>query len=413
MQQSHKIESRQFRFSLKIIDSLPPQPKDSSSAMAEYTDIEVVGLKLAVSKSGHKFYWHRYRYRGKKRMIKLGEHPSLSLAEARQMVNDNKNLLARDLDPAEEKNKRKSVPTLQGFAEQTYLPYAKLHKRSWKDDESKIRRDIGELLGSIPINEVSTADIMILHTAIASRASMGTANRYLALISGILSLAQKCDLIIKNSAKGVKKFREAEPRRRCLSGDELGRLMLALNESGRVTSSALKLLALTGLRRMEAFSLRWSEVDIEGGTVRLISTKSGRGRTVVLNSLALEMMMKLRSEASPKCPWVFPARNGGHIKDARKALWKAMKKAGIEEELHIHDLRRGFASLLVNANVDIYQIKDLLGHSSVAVTQKAYAHLQQNTLRTASEVMVKTLEDTLGRMVIPPPVQPEIELMAA
>lgn len=84
-----------------------------------------------------------------------------------------------------------------------------------------------------------------------------------------------------------------------------------------------------------------------------------------------------------------------------------------KEDLHIHDLRRSFASLLVNANVDIYQIKDLLGHSSVAVTQKAYAHLQNSTLRTASEVMVKTLDDALGRMVIPSPVQPEIELMAA
>jgi integrase len=42
-----------------------------------------------------------------------------------------------------------------------------------------------------------------------------------------------------------------------------------------------------------------------------------------------------------------------------------------------------------------YQIKDLLGHSSVAVTQQSYAHLQQSTLRTASEVAARTLEETL------------------
>lgn len=121
--------------------------------------------------------------------------------------------------------------------------------------------------------------------------------------------------------------------------------------------------------------------------------------------LPVEMMKKLHSEASPSCPWVFPARNGGHIKDARKALWKAMKQAGISD-LRPHDLRRSFASLLVNANVDIYQIKDLLGHSSVSVTQKSYAYLQESTLRSASEVMVKTLEDALGKMVIPVLVQP-------
>lgn len=407
---SHTVENKQFRFTQKLVDNLPTHSRTSPSAMAEYSDIEVVGLKLAVSKSGHKFYWHRYRFNGKKKMLKLGEHPSLNVNQARQMVNDNKNQLAQDLDPAEEKNRRRRVPTLLEFAEQTYLPNARLHKRSWKDDESKVRRDIGKTLGSIPITEVSTADIMKLHTTIANRASMGTANRYLALISGILSLAQRCDIITKNAARGVKKFKEAEPRMRYLSTDELGRFIQALDKSDRITACALKCLLLTGLRRMELFSLPWSEVDIEAGTARLVSTKAGRGRTVVFNSLALELIKKLKSESHPDCPWVFPARNSGHIKDARKALWKAMKLSDISD-LHQHDLRRSFASLLVNANVDIYQIKDLLGHSSVAVTQKSYAHLQQSTLRTASEVMVKTLEDALGKMIIPPPLQPEMVSM--
>lgn len=404
MQLSHTTENKQFRFSQKLIDALPLHAKDSASAMAEYSDIEVIGLKLAVSKSGHKFYWHRYTYRGKKRMLKLGEHPSLNVNQARQMVNDNKNLLTQDLDPGEERNKRRRVPTLLEFAVQTYLPNAKLHKRSWKDDESKIRRDIGKLIGSIPIDELTTRDLMHLHTTIANRASSGTANRYLALTSGILSLAIKCDLVSKNVARGVKKFKEAEPRMRFLSTEELGRFIAALDKSDRITACALKCLLLTGLRRMELFSLPWSEVDIEAGTARLVTTKGGKGRTVVFNSLALELIKKLKLEASPNCPWVFPARNGGHIKDARKALWKAMKQADITD-LHPHDLRRSFASLLVNANVDIYQIKDLLGHSSVAVTQKAYAHLQKSTLRTASEVMVKTLEDARGKMEL---VQPEL-----
>lgn len=406
MKPLHTVENRQFRFTQKLIDALPSHDRNSASAMAEYTDVEVVGLKLAVSKSGHKFYWQRYRYHGKKKMLKLGEHPSLTLNQARQIVNDNKNVLARDLDPAEDRNKRRSIPTLLEFAEQTYLPYAKLHKRSWKDDQAKVRGDVGKRLGSIPIDEVSTRDVMDMHTAVASRASNSTANRYLALCSGLFSLAQKCDLIVKNPARGVKKLAEADPRRRYLSPEELGRFTQALDESDRITSSALKLLLLTGLRRMELFSLKWSDVDIVSGTARLIQTKS-KPRTMVFNSLALEMMKKLQSEAAPNCPWVFPARNGGHIKDARKALWKAMRRANITD-LHQHDLRRSFASLLVNANVDIYQIKDLLGHSSVAVTQKSYAHLQNNTLRTASEVMVTTLQDALGKIVIP-----EIELLAA
>lgn len=113
------------------------------------------------------------------------------------------------------------------------------------------------------------------------------------------------------------------------------------------------------------------------------------------NSLALELLTQLYGTRDEGCPWVFPARTGkGHLVDLRKSLQRALDRAGLED-IRPHDLRRSYASLLANAGVDIYQIKDLLGHSSVAVTQQSYAHLQQSTLRTASEVVARTLEETL------------------
>ena len=145
------------------------------------------------------------------------------------------------------------------------------------------------------------------------------------------------------------------------------------------------------------FSLRWPEVDLGGATIRLLHTKAGHGRTVVLNSMALGLMRRIHQDAEPGCPWVFPARCGnGHLIDVRKPLWRAMARADISD-LRPHDLRRSFASLAVNAGVDLYQIKDLLGHSSVAVTQRAYAHLQQDTLRTASEIVAQTIGDALSK----------------
>lgn len=389
--------NRQFRFSNRQIDDLPAHDPNSASASMEYSDTEVVGLKLVVGKSGRKYFWHRYRFRGRKRMLKLGEYPSLSVTQARAMAHDNKNMLGRDLDPADERNKRRSIPTLAEFAAETYLPYARQHKRSWKDDESKLRRDIGTMLGHIQLNDITTRDVMHLHSAIGNRASAGTANRYLALLSGLFSLAIKCDLITRNPAKAVKKFDEADPRERSLSGDELTRFLIALDEEGgRSTTNALRLLLLTGLRsRSELFSLPWSEVNFDLGTVRLLRTKGKRVRTVALNSAALELLRTIRAEAEPSSKWVFPARTGsGHLVDIRKSLWRAMERAGLSD-LRPHDLRRSFGSLAVNAGVDIYQVKDLLGHSSVAVTQRVYAHLLQGTLRSASEVVGKTVETAM------------------
>lgn len=392
------VMSRQIRFTQTQIGLIPPHDRDSASAMTEYSDTEVVGLKLAINKSGRKYFWHRYRFRGRKRMMKLGEYPSLSVDDARKMVNSNKNMIAHDKDPSDERNKRREVPTLAEFATVTYLPYARQHKKSWKDDESKLRRDIGAILGNIPLPDIKTSDVMLVHSTIGNRASPATANRYLALLSGLFSLAIKSEYIVRNPAKSVKKFKEADPRQRYLSGDELNRFLTALNvEAGKTTANAISLLLLTGLRRMEMFSLRWPEVDLGGATIRLLNTKSGHGRTVVLNSMALELMQKIHKDAESGCPWVFPARCGkGHLIDVRKPLWRAMARADISD-LRPHDLRRSFASLAVNAGVDLYQIKDLLGHSSVAVTQRAYAHLQQGTLRTASEIVAQTVGDALSR----------------
>jgi integrase len=158
-----------------------------------------------------------------------------------------------------------------------------------------------------------------------------------------------------------------------------------------MTADAMKLLLLTGMRKMELFSLRWSEVDLDRRQVRLLHTKNGRTRIVVLNSTALGLMIRIRAEVAPDSPWVFPSRTGaGHLIDIRKPMLRAMARAGITD-LRPHDLRRSFASLAVNAGVDLYQIKDLLGHSNVTVTQQAYAHLQQDTLRSASEVVAQTI----------------------
>ena len=96
--------------------------------------------------------------------------------------------------------------------------------------------------------------------------------------------------------------------------------------------------------------------------------------------------------ADPECKWVFLARTGpGHLTDIRRPLKRAMVRAELKD-LRPHDLRRSFGSLAENAGVDIYQVMGLLGHSSVAVTQRVYAHLLQGTLRSASEVVAQTLE---------------------
>lgn len=378
----------------KLIDSLSHDPA-SKSAVLEVSDGEVPGLKLAVTKAGHKMWWFRFRIHSTKKMVKLGSYPALSLAESRQLALELKNQIHRGIDPTVQQQQQ-SVPTVSEFALQEYLPWAKLNKRSWMDDESRLRREVTDLIGQKPLHEVTTRDVMQVHSFVYQHHSAATANRYLSLLSKLFSLAIQWGHIERNPARGIQKYREAGPRHRWLSGDELKQFLVALDaEPNRITSYALKLLLQTGVRKMELLSLCWADVDLQNRSFRLQRTKSGKSRVVVLNSMAYELMTQLHSNKEEGCPWVFPARTGtGHLVDLRKPLQRAMDRANLQD-LRPHDLRRSYASLLANAGVDIYQIKDLLGHSSVAVTQQSYAHLQQSTLRTATEVVARTLEETL------------------
>lgn len=391
---------RKFRFTHNAIDDLPPHNPESASAMTEYSDTDVVGLKLAVGTTGRKYFSHRYTFRGRKRVLRLGEYDAISVKEARQMVNDNKSLLGKGKDPADERNRQKEMPTLAEFAKDDYLPHARLRKRSVRDDEAKLRGEIGKRLGKVPLDQITRRDVMNLHEAMRNKTSPATANRYLSALSAMLTLAVKKEYLDRNPAHGVDKFREPPPRKRTLEGEELSKFLHALEtEKNRTAANALNLLLLTGVRsRSELFSRKWAELDLDRATMSLPLTKNGNERTVVLNSFALALLKALRREADPGCPWVFPATRGklGHLSDVRKPLGRALLIAGITN-VRPHDLRRSFGSLAVNAGVDIYQVKDLLGHSSVAVTQKVYAHLLQGTLRTASEVVGRTVETAMFR----------------
>ena len=104
--------SRKFPFTKKTIGSLPSHDPDSPSREAEYSDSEMIGLKLRVSKNGRRFFQHRYNYLGRKRCLSLGEaFVAVTIQEARQRVNKNKGLLSRDIDPSEERQQKRNDPS--------------------------------------------------------------------------------------------------------------------------------------------------------------------------------------------------------------------------------------------------------------------------------------------------------------
>ena len=111
---------------------------------------------------------------------------------------------------------------------------------------------------------------------------------------------------------------------------------------------------------------------------------TGKRRSIPLNKIARSALMtrlRFRAEYCPDSEWVFAHRDGTRIKDVKRSFATACKRVGVED-FRIHDLRHTCAAWLVSAGVPLSEVRDLLGHASVTMTEK-YAHLAPENVRAA------------------------------
>lgn len=373
-----------FRFTTRAIEQLRPASGDVKAI--EYTDTEIPGFKLAVTKTGRKTFSLRYTFRDQKRAARIGEFPATSLAQARSIALEMRGLLDRGIDPQENRDREKGSPTLAAFAEE-YLTYAKQHLRSWKATEGRLRLHIVPRFGRKRLCDLTRREIELYIASVRQSHTPATANRFLCVISSLYRQAIAWEQADSNPCAGIPRAKENNQRQRFLSPDEIGRLLVALdNAPNPIAAASLKFLLLSGLRRQEALSMRWEHVDFERRVAFIPHTKTGRSRYLQLNQAACEILERL--DTRDKSPWVFASTRdpAKPIDDPRKTFWRALKAAGIEDHIRIHDLRHTFASIAVNSGQSLYAVQGLLSHSSPQMTQR-YAHLASSSLREASQAV--------------------------
>jgi integrase len=216
----------------------------------------------------------------------------------------------------------------------------------------------------------------------------GTINRELGLLSAALNWArQDLEWDVPNPAQG-RRLKEPEGRVRWITRDEATTLIDAAEAVDQAPHLRdLIILGLhTGMRRNEMLGLEWRRVDLQAGLVYLEAEhqKSGKVGSVPLNIEARQAILSranFRSHYCPSSPWVFCNRKGDRIASVKKSFKAACRAAGIED-FHLHDLRHTCAAWLVQAGVPLPEIRDLLRHSTIKVTER-YAHLAPHNVREA------------------------------
>ena len=146
----------------------------------------------------------------------------------------------------------------------------------------------------------------------------------------------------------------------------------------------------TGLRQSEVFSLKWENVNFERAllTIEGAYAKSGKTRHIPLNSEA-KSVLKLWQEQSKNSDLVFPSTNDQPFNTV-KTSWRRIRDAAKLKNFRWHDMRHHFASRLVMAGVDLNTVRELLGHSDLAMTLR-YAHLAPEHKANAVEKLVQMI----------------------
>jgi integrase len=215
-----------------------------------------------------------------------------------------------------------------------------------------------------------------------------TINREVGLLSAAINHARhQWDWEIPNPAKRMRQ-KEPEGRVRSLTVAEAQRLLEEAGKSRRSPHLAdfVRLALNTGCRRDELLRLQWSRVDFDANLFLLGEgdTKTGRRRSVPLNEEARAALLNLagfREKHCPGSPWVFSHKDGSRQEAIKSAFGRALERAGIKD-FRIHDLRHTCASWLVSTGQPLHVVRDLLGHSTIKMTER-YAHLAPENVRAA------------------------------
>jgi integrase len=122
--------------------------------------------------------------------------------------------------------------------------------------------------------------------------------------------------------------------------------------------------------------------------LRAIDTKGGKPRVVPLNEEARRAMLnraRFRAEFCPDSLWVFSHKGGERVQYMQNGFKAACVRAGIKD-FRVHDLRHTCASWMVQQGVPLLEVRDVLGHSSIEMTER-YSHLAPGRLKSAVGVL--------------------------
>jgi len=372
------------------------------------------GFGVRVAPTGRKSFIFLYRFQGTSRRMTFGNYPETSLADAHAAHAKSRQLLEQGNDPAtveqDAKEESRRSPSIKRLAAEYIEKYAKPRKRSWKEDERILNKDVVPRWGKRKAQDITRRDIILLLDEIVDRGALIQANRTLATIRKMYSFAMGRGILESSPCVAIPAPSKENRRDRVLNETEIKTFWnkLSTAKMEKYTALALKLQLITAQRKGEVAGAEWKDFDLKNGwwTIPANKAKNGFPHRVPLSSLATEILKELKNVTS-QSQWLFPSpRNGQHI--AETSVDHAVRENAEHFEVdHFtpHDLRRTAASMMTASGIQRLTVAKVLNHVESGVTavydRHSYDKEKQKGLRSWGRQLEAILGHKTSSKVIP------------
>ena len=348
-------------------------------------DGKLRGFGVRVLPSGRKRFFVHCQHRGERIWKIVGDATAMGVGEARSCAVRTLAAIRRGEDPP-----RDPAETLfEAVAETVFERYQRL----WKPGTLNVNRCYlkNQILPHFQGRQVADIDRRDVRDWFASlRATPVAADRSTPVLSVIMREAEAMGLRPEgsNPCLGIRRYRR-KGRARFLSDQEIRHLSARLSAHAKTAPqqvAVVRLLLLTGCRKSEILTLRWS--DYREGHLFLRDSKTGP-RTVWLSRPARNVLDGLDRTGQ----WVFPAARGKgpRNKSWLERFWDTVRAEAGLRGVRLHDLRHTHASIALRQGETVLTIARLLGHRNPETTLK-YTHLADKTVMDAAETVGAALD---------------------
>lgn len=352
----------------------------------DYVLVDGDGLQMRVRINGSRLWNFNYYHPVTKKRINmgLGTYPELSLAQARKMTIEARELLATGIDPKEQRDNLKQAKktetehTFQNVATAWYeLKKDSVTPAYAEDIWRSLTLHVFPDLGTTPISAISAPQVINLLRPLETKGSLETVKRLSQRLNEIMTYGVNSGLIHANPLSGIRSvFKKPKKKNMAaLAPDELKELMVAIANASikRTTRCLIEWQLNTMTRPAEAATTRWADIDFEKKiwTIPAERMKKRRVHIVPLTDQALALLEAIKPYSGHR-EYVFPADRDPRTHCNSQTANMALKRMGFEGRLVSHGMRSMASTILNEHGWDPELIEVALAHVDKDEVRSAY-----------------------------------------